>query len=73
MEKPMTFRTAMMGLESELNDARNMAKLAAFVIEEHHPDRDVVLFATYHTAELADKVVEKWSRLLKEASEQKAE
>jgi hypothetical protein len=63
MERPITtWRDAFSDLESELCDARNMARLMAYAIEGC-TDRELIGFMACHTANLAEDLHKKWSKL----------
>lgn len=66
-ERPVSWQNAFSDLESELCDARNMARLTAFIVEDCS-DRELLAFATCHTANLAENLHEKWSKLFDQLS-----
>jgi hypothetical protein len=72
MERPVTtWQDAFFDLESELCDARNMARLTAFIVEDCS-DRELLAFATCHTASLAEDLHKKWSTFFDQLSALKA-
>ncbi len=62
MERPVSWHDAFVDLESELCDARNMARLTAYIVEDCS-DREFLAFAACHTATLAENLHKKWSAL----------
>jgi hypothetical protein len=71
MEMPVAWQDAFFDLESELCDARNMATLMAYIIEDCS-DRELLAFMACHTANLADDLHKKWSTLIDQLSAQQA-
>jgi hypothetical protein len=67
METSNSYRSALMGLEDELSDARNMARITQFISEDCE-DKELLMFAISHTADLADALYEKWNGSLKQVA-----
>ncbi len=69
-DDPVTFRSAFQDLESEINDLRNMAEIAA-QLSDDRTSKNLAIFAACHTAILADALLDRWNRLHDEAFRQK--
>jgi hypothetical protein len=72
MERPVTWQNAFRDLESELCDARNMARITAYYIADDCSDPELLAFAIRHTASLAENLHEKWNTLFDQLSALKA-